>query len=241
MMLRNKVAIITGGGRGIGRAIALAFAKAGADLAVVSRTRSELEAVASEIHNLGRQVLVVVADVSDPIKVMRMVKATLRELGRVDILVNNAAFAAPRSVVGTSLEDWNRTLEVNLTGVFLCSQAVLAHMLEQGEGKIINISSGSGVRGSPGNAAYSASKAGVIAFTQALAGEVRETGIQVNVICPGPTRTEMLASRPTGVSPYSAADAMEPEEVAGAALFLASDYSGRINAQTFHVRISDRW
>ncbi len=190
---------------------------------------------------MGQRSLAVVADVSDPTDVSRLVNDTLRAFGQIDILVNNAAITAPQLVIETSLENWNKIINVNLTGVFLCTQAVLKHMVDRREGKIINISSGSGARGSPGNAAYSASKAGVIAFTQALAGEVRASGIQVNVICPGPTSTEMLASRPQGVSPYTAAEAMQPEEVAGVALFLASGYSGRMNAQAIHVRVSDRW
>jgi NAD(P)-dependent dehydrogenase (short-subunit alcohol dehydrogenase family) len=227
-MLKDKTAIITGGGRGIGKAIALAFARAGADVAVVSRTRLELEAVASEVRELGRRALAVVADISDAADVSRMVRDTLSEFGQIDILVNNAAITAPKPVIETSL-------------VFLCAQAVLKPMIDRREGKIINISSGSGARGSPGNAAYSASKGGVIALTQALAGEVRELGIQVNVICPGPIKTEMLAFRPQSGSPATSLDALEPEEVAGAALFLASDYSGRMNAQIIHVRNSDRW
>jgi 3-oxoacyl-[acyl-carrier protein] reductase len=241
MMLQNKTAIITGGGRGIGKAIALAYARSGADVALVSRTDTELQAVASQVRALGRQARTIVADISDPAAVRHMVAEAVRQFGQVDVLVNNAAITVPQPVIEMPPESWNRIINVNLTGVFLCSQAVLRPMMDRGQGKIISIASGSGARGSPGNAAYSASKAGVIAFTQALAGEVREQGLQVNVICPGPTQTEMLASRPQGVSPYSAADAIEPEEVAGVALFLASDYSGRMNAQTIHVRVSDRW
>jgi 3-oxoacyl-[acyl-carrier protein] reductase len=241
MMLKDKTAIITGGGRGIGRAIALTFAQAGADVVVVSRTRSELEAVASEVGEIGRRTLVVVADISDPAAVSRMVADTLREFGQIDILVNNAAIHEPKPVAETSLEDWNRTIKINLTGVFLCSQAVLEHMIGRRDGKIINISSGAGLRGFPGNAAYSASKGGVIAFTQALAGEVRELGIKVNVICPGPINTQMHAARPREGFFAKLPGFLEPEEVAGAALFLASDYSGRMNAQIIQVRNSDRW
>lgn len=241
MMLKNKVAIITGAGRGIGKAITLAFAGAGADVVLVSRTRSELEAVASEVRDAGRRVLVVVADISDPAEVNRMVAETLREFGQIDVLINNAAIAGPTPVIETSLEDWNRMINVNLTGVFLCSQAVLQHMLDRQQGKIINVSSGSGVRAAPTNAAYSASKAGVIAFTQALGGELKESGIQTNVICPGPIQTEMLAFRPKGSAPIDPSIILDPEDVAGAALFLASDYSGRMNAQIIHVRNSARW
>jgi 3-oxoacyl-[acyl-carrier protein] reductase len=240
MMLQNKVALITGAGRGIGREIALTYARAGADVALVARTDSQLNAVAGEIVELGRRALAITADVSEPVAVERMVAETLREFGRLDILVNNAAVAGPKLVIDTTLEDWNRMIGVNLTGVYLCSRAVLPHMLERGQGKIISISSGSGLRGSARNAHYSASKAGVVAFTQGLANEVREHGLQVNVICPGPIKTEMLASRPD-TSPVDEANFLETEDVAGAALFLASDLSGRMNAQIISVRNSNRW
>lgn len=238
MMLEDRVGLITGSGRGIGRAIALAYARAGADVALVSRTQAELEAVAGEIRQMGRNALVVVADVSDPADVDRMVDQTLAEFGRIDILVNNAAVAGPKPVMETSLEDWNLFISVNLTGVYLCSRAVLKPMIDRGRGNIINIASGSGFRGAPNNAAYSATKAGVVIFTYSLAGEVRELGIRANVISPGPIRTQMLADRPHAAD---AAIVLEPEDVAGAALFLASDYSGGITAQTIHVRNSSRW
>ncbi len=240
MMLKDKVAIITGGGRGIGRAIALTFARAGADVTLVSRTRSQLEKVAGEVEAAGQKGLVVEADISTPDDVERMVAETLREFGQIDILVNNAGIARPNRVLDTSLEDWHITLQVNLTGLFLCSRAVLNHMIERKQGKIINISSGSGLRGSAGNGAYSASKAGVVAFTEALAGEVWESGIRANVICPGPIKTEMVALRPN-TGPADEANFLEPEDVAGTALYLASDLSGQINAQTFLVRNSNRW
>ncbi len=240
MMLKDKIAIITGAGRGIGRAIALAYARAGAEVVLVSRTRSELETVADEVREIGRRALVIVADVSVAAEVNRMAEATLSEFGRVDILVNNAAIAGPKSVLETSLEDWNRMITANLTSVFLCTKAILEHMIDRRQGKIINISSGSGLRGSAGNAAYSAAKSGVIAFTQALAGEMRDLGLQVNVICPGPIKTQMLAFRPT-TSPTDSSNFLEPEDVAGAALFLASNYSGGMTAQIIQVRNSVRW
>ncbi len=237
-MLENKVALVTGSGRGIGRAIALAFARAGADVALISRTRTELDVVAGEVHQLGRRAMPVIADVADPDDVNRMVADTLAGLGQIDILVNNAAVAGPKPVIDLSLEEWNRFINVNLTGVFLCSRAVLSHMIDRRQGNIISIASGSGFRGAPGNAAYSAAKAGVVIFTYSLAGEVRDLGIRANVISPGPIRTQMLADRPA-----SADDSivLEPEDVAGAALYLASDLSGHITAQTIHVRNASRW
>jgi 3-oxoacyl-[acyl-carrier protein] reductase len=239
-MLKDKVALITGGGRGIGRAIALAYARAGADIVLVSRTRSELEKVAAEVEETGQKSLIIEADVSKPEDVARMVADSLDAFGRIDILVNNAGIALPNTVLETSLEDWQTTMAVNMTGVFLCSQAVFKHMVDRRQGKIINISSGSGVRGSAGNAAYSASKAGVVAFTEALAGEAWAAGIRANVICPGPIKTDMVALRPD-TGPADEANFLETEDVAGTALFLASDLSGQINAQIFLVRNSNRW
>lgn len=241
MLLEGRVVVVTGAGRGIGRAIALTCAQAGADVVLASRTRSELEAVADEVNEMGQRASVVVADISDPAHVNRLVSEALHRFGNIDILVNNAGIDISKPIVDFSLEDWNRTIEINLTGVFLCTKAVLEHMIDRRKGKIINIASGAGLRGGPGKAAYSASKGGVIAFTQALAGEVRDFGIQVNVICPGPINTQMTAAQRGQDSPFDKSDFMEPEEVAGAALFLASDYSGRMNAQIMHVRNSDRW
>jgi NAD(P)-dependent dehydrogenase (short-subunit alcohol dehydrogenase family) len=240
MLLNKKTALVTGAGRGIGRAITLAYAREGADVAVVSRTRTELERVAEEVGAFGRRALVIVADIADPVDVRRMVEETLTGFGQIDILVNNAAIAGPKKVIDLPLPEWQQMLDVNLTGVFLGSQAVLQHMIERRQGKIINISSGSGLRGSPSNAAYSAAKAGVIRFTEALAGEVREFGIMANVICPGPIKTEMLASRP-GSGPADESNFLEPEDVAGAALFLASEHSGQMTAQIIQVRNSNRW
>lgn len=239
--LANKTAIVTGAGRGIGRAIALAYAEAGANVALVSRTQSQLEAVAAQITALGRRALVIEADVSDPAAVTRLVETTLAEFDAIDILVNNAGMARSQPVLEMSLADWQLTMRTNLTSVFLCSQAVASHMVKHRQGKIINISSGSGVRGSPGNAVYSASKAGVIAFTEALAGELREFGIQVNVICPGPVNTGMLAQRPANETPTTNISALDPDEIAGLALYLASDLSGRISAQRYLARVTNRW
>lgn len=239
-MLKDKTALITGAGRGIGRAIALAYAGFGTDLALVSRTRMELQTVAAEVEQLGRRALVIVADIADPTDVQRMVDETLAKFGQIDILVNNAAIAGPKKVIDLSLTEWQQMIDVNLTGVFLCSQAVLQHMIDRRQGRIINISSGSGLRGSPSNAAYSATKAGVVRFTESLAGEVREFGIKANVICPGPIKTEMLASRPSS-GPADESNFLEPQDVAGAALFLASEQAGQMTAQIIQVRNSNRW
>lgn len=248
MMLQDKICLITGGARGIGKATALTFAKAGADVIVVDKRRAENELVADEVRRLGRRALSIVADVSKPEEVKRLVQASLREFGRIDVFVNNAGIWRPIPIMDISLEVWDEYMNVNLQGVFLCTQEILRHMIQRKEGKIINIASGAGLRGSSTNAAYSASKAGVIAFSQAVADEVRDFGIKINVICPRAIKTELLAHRTE--MPAVRADTaflgdpssfMEPEEVAGAALFLASDYSGSINAQVITVTKTNRW
>ena len=177
---------------------------------------------------------------ANPEEVQGLVDRVLSEWGKIDILVNNAAIHEPKPVLETSLDDWNKTLTVNLASVFLCCKAVLKSMLCSGGGKIINISSGAGSRGFPGNAAYSASKGAINAFSQALAGEVRKNGIAVNVLSPAHVDTEMHRQTKEDNPLVAADDFMSIEDVVNTALFLASD-SGSISAQVFHVRNTDRW
>jgi len=221
MRLARKAAIITGGSRGIGRAIALAFAREGAKIAIISRTQARNKEVVKQILASGGEAIAVEADVSKKEDVDRMVKQTLDAFQRVDILVNNAAVNLPyRRVVDLTLQEWNWVLSINLTGQFLCAKAVLPNMIEQRSGKIINLSSIGGRRGAAGRAPYRSTKAAIINFTECLAAEVKEFGIDVNAICPAIVDTDMLRELTRGNLP---ANVSPPEEIAAVAVFLASD------------------
>lgn len=229
MRLLERVAIITGGGRGIGRAIALAFAREGAKVVICSRTRAEVEKVAAEVEWWGGEVLPVVADVTDEKSVSSLVGKTLERFGRVDLLVNNAGVWLPGGLQDYSLADWETTMATNLRGVFLCTKAVFGPMKEGGGGKIINISSIRGKEGYPGMAAYCASKFGVIGLTQALAEEWKPFNIKVNAVCPGPVDTtfaEGAARDETRIL---------PEDVAHLVVFLALDEADYISGEAITV------
>jgi NAD(P)-dependent dehydrogenase (short-subunit alcohol dehydrogenase family) len=226
MKLDGRVAIITGAGRGIGRAAAVAFAREGANVTLTARSTDELETAAAEVRQAGGQALVVQADVSQERDVTNLVQETLGRFGQVDILVNNAAINLPRiDTVDMEAAAWRQVLDVNLTGSFLCARAVLPHMIERQSGKIINVSSIGGRRGGRGRGPYRASKAGLINLTETLAAEVREHGITVNCVCPGGTDTEMM--RQIALS-GPGRQLMAPGEIANVILFLASDESSAI-------------
>ena len=226
MKLAGKVAMITGGGRGIGRAIALSFAAEGASVVVSGRTSSEIKEVAREVEKQGRKSLALQADVSREEDVKNMIGETVKVFERVDILVNNAATNLPyRNVTDLTLAEWNRVLEVNLTGPFLCCRAVLPTMIRQRSGKIINISSIGGRYGAAGRSPYRSSKAALLQFTYCLAAEVKQYGIDVNAICPGPTETRMMKDIARGSLFQSL---IRPEEIAEVVLFLASQHSSAI-------------
>ena len=229
MKLEGKVAIVAGGGRGIGRAIALAFAREGARTVITGRSVGEIQKVAREIRKLKQEVITVQMDVSKEEDVARMVSQTLKRFGTVDILVNNAGMNLPnRNVVDLTLEEWEQILSVNLTGVFLTTKAALPIMMERRRGKIINISSRGGRLGAAGRGPYRASKAGLINFTETVAAEVRDYGIDVNAICSGAVDTRMVdeitVGRKAELGPL-----MHPDEIAKVALFLASDDSSAIS------------
>jgi len=245
MRLAGKKALITGGGRGIGKEMALAFAREGADVAVCARTKSQLDLVAGEIRAIGRHGVAVAADVSREEDVKQMVEQTLAHFGTIHILVNCAGIGGPAGpVADTPVEEWDRTIAINLRGVFLVCRALIPVMLEHKSGKIINVSSTSGLRGFPRLAAYCSSKFAVIGLTQCLAKEVAAEGICVNTLCPGPVETSMARDH----WPLIAADAgisveelranlinhipqkriLPPQEVASAAVFLASSESDGI-------------
>src|SRR5690606_34129016 len=187
--LKNKVAIVTGASRGIGKAVALAFAREGADLTLVGRSEKDLERVAEEVRSEGRRCLVAVADVSKEADVKRAVDATREEYGKIDILINNRGIGLFKPILETRPEEWRKILDTNLTGAFLFTRGVLEDMVARGQGHIINISSDIGTRTIPKASAYCASKYGLEGFTGVLAKEVRKLGIRVGVIRPGMTDT----------------------------------------------------
>jgi len=241
MSLSNRVAIVTGSGRGIGRAIALRLAEAGANVVVNDIGDAEpVEAVVREIKAMGRQALPILADVSSASDVDRLVAAATSAYGRIDILVNNAGIARDQLLLRMTEEDWDRVLAVNLKSVFLGTRAVLRHMVKQRWGRIISIASIVGIVGNPGQANYASAKAGIIGFTRTIAKEVASRGITVNAIAPGFIDTEMtqrlkeewkeeLKKRiPLG---YFGS----PRDVAEAVAFLAGEEAGYITGHVLAV------
>jgi len=237
--LAGKIAVVTGSGRGIGRAIALAYARNGADLCLAARTRAQLESVAAEIRSLPQRALVVEADVTEPDHAERLAADVGNAFGRVDILVNNAGRSSERrSVLESDPEVWTGDVMVNLVGTYLITRAVLPLMIKSGGGHIINIGSGMGHRPGAGGSSYEAAKAGVWAFTQALAEEVWQYDINVNELIPGPVETDATRDhmRAGGPPPYAPSERVKPpEEVAPLAVWLASQSPGGPTAQSFSL------
>jgi NAD(P)-dependent dehydrogenase (short-subunit alcohol dehydrogenase family) len=241
--LTNKVALVTGASRGIGRSIAIAFARAGADVAVAARNEGDLETLVKEIDETGRRGLAIPTDVTDRDQIQRMVDTTVSEFGKLDILVNNAGgsnFMAP--LVTVRPQGWDKIRTLNLDSVFHATQIGAQAMLAGGGGSIIQMASVAGVQGAQGLSFYSAAKGGVRLFTQAVAKELAGSNVRVNVIAPGWIATPLNEWMTNDEQTLKAAEEMipmgrigEPEEIVGAAIFLASDASSFVTGTTLVV------
>ncbi len=220
---------MTGASKGIGRAIALAYGQAGANVIATARTASEIEDVADSVRGFGSKAIAIVADMGVEADIENLARAAENEFGGIDILVNNAAIIHGRiPVIEMEPDLWRDVLNVNLTGAFLLTRAVLPGMIDRGYGKIINISSIGGRKGGYGRSAYRVTKSGLISFTESLAAEVYEHGINVNAICPGGTDTEGFRAAFNTTGRAENPKLMDPAEIAEVALFLASDSSSAV-------------
>lgn len=252
MKLEEKVAIVTGGGGGIGRAIALRFTREGAAVLVAGPTEEKIKSVEKEISDNGGRALAVLTDVADEADVERLVAAAISGFSKIDILVNNAGIAGPTALVpNVSRQDWDRTFAVNLTGAFLCAKHVLPHLIERRSGCIINITSIAGLQAYAYRSPYCASKWGMIGLTQTLAQEGGQYGITANAIAPGPVagpRIERVIRNRAEqmklpydevvrqyVEPTALKRMVEEEDIAAMAVFLASDEGGNITGETLNI------
>lgn len=245
MKLQGKVAVVTGGTDGIGKAIAVTFAKEGAKIMMVGRDEKKGQNALEEVRRFG-EVTYFKGDVSDSTQVRKLVEDTIQRYGRIDVLINNAAVCPPGNVVTTSEETWDQVIDVNLKGVFLCCKYMIPHMQKTGGGAIVNIGSINSLMAMENEAAYDASKGGVLMLTRAMALDFAKARIRVNCICPGAIETPMLkASLDTSPDPKAARQSLTakhplrrtgtPGEVAQAALFLATDASSFVTGAVIPV------
>jgi len=240
--LRDKVALVTGAGKGLGKSMALALSESGAHVVVVSRTLPDIEATAKEIQENGGKSLPIAVDVTKEEGVVRMVETILREFKTIDILVNNVGTFIGGPLLESSIEDWHKMLEINLTSTYLCSKVVGKHMVERQNGKIINISSALGIFGARDSGAYCASKGGVIQLTKALAIEWAKYNINVNSIAPYSLETEKTSTmledekvKKALISKIPLSRIGQPSDVSGTVVFLASKASDYITGQVIFV------
>ena len=242
MDLSGKIAVITGSARGIGKAIALKLAEVDADIVLndIEAAAQTLEETAAEVRALGRKVLAVTADVSSSEDVNRLIDTAVKEFGRVDILVNNAGVTRDALTMRMTDEQWDTVLNIDLKSAFYCSRAALKYMVKQKYGKIVSIASVVGIMGNPGQANYSAAKAGIIGMTKSIAKEVGSRGITANAIAPGYIETKMTeALDEKGRSAFTDKIPLrslgQPRDVAEAVAFLVSDEARYITGQVLHV------
>ena len=241
MTLQDKVAVVTGSSRGIGRAIALKLASLGAKVVVNYRANAEAaQEVVEAIEALGGQAIAVQADVTNADDAKRLVQAAQKTYGKVDILVNNAGITRDTLLARMSEEDWSLVINTNLKGTFNCTKAAIRPMMRQRYGRIINIASVAGLAGNPGQANYSAAKAGMVGFTKAMAKEVGSRNITVNAVAPGYIPTDLTADLPQdlvekAIEMTPLGRAGTPEEVANAVAFLASDEASYITGVVLRV------
>lgn len=241
MSLTGKNALVTGASRGIGRAIAVELAKNGANIAIsYVNNKDKAEEVVNEIKRYGVKAIAVKADVSKEEEVLNMVKIVKESIGSIDILVNNAGINRDNLLMRMSTEDWDKVIDTNLKGTYLCSKALIRDMIKKKSGKIINITSVAGVAGNFGQTNYSASKAGVIGFTKSLAKEVASRGINVNAIAPGLIETDMTLAlkediRDSLVKNIPMGRLGTVQDIANIVIFLASEKSNYITGQVINV------
>ena len=241
--LEGKAAIVTGASRGIGAAIAMAMAEAGADIALAARSTSDIEQLASKIEATGRRALPITTDVTDPDDVRSCVEQTMSAFGKIDVLVNNAGgtkFMSPLTELRP--EGWHKAIALNLDSVFTFCQEAGRHMVARGSGSVINMSSVAGLHGAPGLSYYSAAKHAVIGLTKTLALEWGDAGVRVNAICPGWIRTELnkqFWSDPASAATFVAQQPIkrwgDPEEIAAAAIWLACDASSYVTGSSIVI------
>lgn len=240
MDLEGKCAIVTGGGRGIGKAICLALARRGADVAAVDVLEAEVGVTSGEIEGLGRKAAGVVCDVTNPADVQAMFKGVISGLGGVHILVNNAGITRDNLMMRMSDDDWRRVIDVNLSGVFNCCREASKYFMKQRFGRIVNISSVVGLMGNAGQVNYSASKAGIVGLTKSVAKELASRGVTANAVAPGYIDTEMTRAisdearaKLTGLIPLARLGTVD--DVANVVAFLVSDEAGYITGQVIQV------
>src|SRR5258705_1727970 len=250
-LLAGRVALVTGGGRGIGRAIAIEFARAGASVAVGARTASELEGPLAELPSLGATAAAFTVDLADRAEPARLAAEVVSRLGQIDVLVNNAGVGSsidPRPVAEFSDRTWDLTLATNLTAPYLLCKATVPGMIARRWGRVLNIASIVATIGAEAGSAYAASKGGLVAFTKSLALEVAKSGVTANAICPGPVRTRTSDLRLTQIAAELGVDfaklesgltpmgrRLDPVEIAHVAVFLASEQAAAITGQAWNV------